>query len=579
MALKTPEQYIQSVADLDLEIYIFGEKVDDYTDHPIIRPSLNCMAMTYELAAAARIRRPHAGDQPPHREEGQPLHAHPPDHRGPGQEGQDAAPARPEDGLLLPALRRHGRHQRPLLHHLRHRQGQGHRLPPALQKYVQLPAGERPGGRRRHDRSQGRPQPGAARSRPTRTCTCTSWSGARTASSCAAPRPTRRAPATPTRSSSCRPWPCARATRTTPSASARPADAAGICYIYGRQSCDTRKLEDNDLDVGNTQVRRPGSADGLRRRLRALGTRLHVRRDRVRRRAGGALRRLPPPELRRLQGGRGRRAHRRRGAGRRIQRRCQGLPHQGQADRDDPPERDAVLLRRRLLLRGPEDAGRQLPDRPAAGQRLQAERDPVPLRDRPPGRGHRRRPDGHHAVGAGPRAARRSARSSRSTWSAPCDVPAHRPHARPAPDREPHPRHRRGRLPHRVDARRRLAAGPAHHDRPPGQPGAQEGPGQGARRRRQAAGPQPRCRPARGREPARRPDAAREPTTGPDLWTSTPRRTDPKKSRASAAGCNPVIDRVGGGRRSCSRRARCAALDATVYVSRLRPRLRVQASG
>jgi 4-hydroxybutyryl-CoA dehydratase/vinylacetyl-CoA-Delta-isomerase len=51
MALKTPEEYIQSIADLGLEIYIFGKKVEDYTNHPIIRPSLNCLAMTYELAA------------------------------------------------------------------------------------------------------------------------------------------------------------------------------------------------------------------------------------------------------------------------------------------------------------------------------------------------------------------------------------------------------------------------------------------------------------------------------------------------------------------------------------------------
>ncbi len=50
MALKTPEEYIQSIADLDLEIYLFGERVEDYTNHPIIRPSLNCLAMTYELA-------------------------------------------------------------------------------------------------------------------------------------------------------------------------------------------------------------------------------------------------------------------------------------------------------------------------------------------------------------------------------------------------------------------------------------------------------------------------------------------------------------------------------------------------
>ncbi|HBW36245.1 4-hydroxyphenylacetate 3-hydroxylase family protein [Desulfosporosinus sp. BICA1-9] len=32
-----------------------------------------------------------------------------------------------------------------------------------------------------------------------------------------------------------------------------PADAEGIVYIYGRQSCDTRKLEGGDIDVGNKQ--------------------------------------------------------------------------------------------------------------------------------------------------------------------------------------------------------------------------------------------------------------------------------------------------------------------------------------
>lgn len=32
-----------------------------------------------------------------------------------------------------------------------------------------------------------------------------------------------------------------------------PADTEGIIYIYGRQSCDTRKLEGGDIDVGNKQ--------------------------------------------------------------------------------------------------------------------------------------------------------------------------------------------------------------------------------------------------------------------------------------------------------------------------------------
>jgi 4-hydroxybutyryl-CoA dehydratase/vinylacetyl-CoA-Delta-isomerase len=34
---------------------------------------------------------------------------------------------------------------------------------------------------------------------------------------------------------------------------AAPADAEGIFYIYGRQSCDTRKLENGEIDVGNKQ--------------------------------------------------------------------------------------------------------------------------------------------------------------------------------------------------------------------------------------------------------------------------------------------------------------------------------------
>ncbi len=50
MSLKTPEEFAQSIADLDLTIYLFGEKVEDYVHHPIIRPSINCIAMTYELA-------------------------------------------------------------------------------------------------------------------------------------------------------------------------------------------------------------------------------------------------------------------------------------------------------------------------------------------------------------------------------------------------------------------------------------------------------------------------------------------------------------------------------------------------
>ena len=34
-------------------------------------------------------------------------------------------------------------------------------------------------------------------------------------------------------------------------AGAVPVDAAGITYVYGRQSCDTRSLEGGEIDMGN----------------------------------------------------------------------------------------------------------------------------------------------------------------------------------------------------------------------------------------------------------------------------------------------------------------------------------------
>ena len=68
-------------------------------------------------------------------------------------------------------------------------------------------------------------------------------------------------------------------------------------------------------------LRRAGGDDGLRGRLRPRRARLPVRRGRLVGPAGRALRRLPPPELRRLQGRRRRRADRRGGAARAPERR------------------------------------------------------------------------------------------------------------------------------------------------------------------------------------------------------------------------------------------------------------------
>jgi len=47
----TGEDYIESLRGRKLKIYLFGELIEDYVDHPIIRPSINAVAETYDLAA------------------------------------------------------------------------------------------------------------------------------------------------------------------------------------------------------------------------------------------------------------------------------------------------------------------------------------------------------------------------------------------------------------------------------------------------------------------------------------------------------------------------------------------------
>ncbi len=50
MALMTGEQYIQSIRALPMEVYMFGKRVESPVDDPILRPSLNSVRMTYDLA-------------------------------------------------------------------------------------------------------------------------------------------------------------------------------------------------------------------------------------------------------------------------------------------------------------------------------------------------------------------------------------------------------------------------------------------------------------------------------------------------------------------------------------------------
>ncbi len=50
MALMNGNQYIESLRKLKTRVYMFGEKVDNWVDHPIIKPSIDCVAITYDLA-------------------------------------------------------------------------------------------------------------------------------------------------------------------------------------------------------------------------------------------------------------------------------------------------------------------------------------------------------------------------------------------------------------------------------------------------------------------------------------------------------------------------------------------------
>ena len=50
MALMTGEQYIESIRNIKMEIYQFGKRLENPVDDPILRPSLNSVRMTYDLA-------------------------------------------------------------------------------------------------------------------------------------------------------------------------------------------------------------------------------------------------------------------------------------------------------------------------------------------------------------------------------------------------------------------------------------------------------------------------------------------------------------------------------------------------
>lgn len=50
MAMMTGDAYVESMRKLNLQVYMFGKKIDNPIDDPILRPSLNSVKATYDLA-------------------------------------------------------------------------------------------------------------------------------------------------------------------------------------------------------------------------------------------------------------------------------------------------------------------------------------------------------------------------------------------------------------------------------------------------------------------------------------------------------------------------------------------------
>ena len=50
MPITSGAEYIESLRGRDIKVYLFGELVKEPVDHPMIRPSINAVAETYDIA-------------------------------------------------------------------------------------------------------------------------------------------------------------------------------------------------------------------------------------------------------------------------------------------------------------------------------------------------------------------------------------------------------------------------------------------------------------------------------------------------------------------------------------------------
>ena len=56
MAMMTGKEYVESLRAMNLRVYMFGKRVENPVDDPILRPSVNSVRMTYLYTTASGIR-------------------------------------------------------------------------------------------------------------------------------------------------------------------------------------------------------------------------------------------------------------------------------------------------------------------------------------------------------------------------------------------------------------------------------------------------------------------------------------------------------------------------------------------
>ena len=528
MALRTPEEFVQSLADLHLQIYLFGEQIEDYVHHPLIRPSINCIAMTYELAAQPEyedlmLATSHLTGKRINRF----SHIH--------QSTEDLSKKVKMQRLLGQKTgscfqRCVGMDAINALYSVTYEtdQARGTEYHERFKKYVQYlqdndlvadGAMTDPKGDRSLPPHQ-QPDPdvyvhvvekrddgivvSGAKAHQTGACNSHEIIVMPTVAM-------REGDEDFAVSFSC------------------PANAEGVYYIYGRQSCDTRKFEESDLDVGNMRY---GGQEAL-----MVFENVFVPWDRVflcgEIEFSGAL-------VERFAG-----FHRQSYGGCKvgvgdvlIGAAATAADMNGVAKASHIKDKliEMTHLNETLFSCGlacsyegvKMPAGNYQIDMLLANVCKQnVTRFPYEiarLAEDIAGRPH-----GHHAVGPGPR--RREDRAHRrEVLRRPVRHAHHRPHAHPAPDREPDHRRRRRRLPDRVHARRGLPAGAAHHDRPPVESEPQEGAGQSHRRGRQAV----------GQDEGQVADRGHHKLTMTGDGTAAEKRVEV----VYCGGCNPHIDRA-----------------------------------